>query len=1726
MQKQTSPYTYGYKDGSFSTVGMEELFDRQNAHDDLRIRDRFIEYDSKNHDNVAYLTYIIDKREDEGAWERYVKVVKLCKVYNVPKELREKKALMVSQDELLSSLWKSDTNFICIYCNMPEDEYSSEKDIHGFYYCYGVQCVMRIYSHFRSVDSMNICYDENDSEGVKIAQTLRELKKQADARYQGLLALLRGNFRQSQFLPLTMREAEAIRSTIEEAPQLQVLRGVPKTHISSASGVTTSLDGVTTTPDGIEQNEEYIRGLLHKRYANVIMAVPIPHDEILQWSQNIAKELSKYKSQYQGQISHNAGISIPMVFAGNLSATLGNTQGVTDTTGETLGTTQGQSDNYSHGVGTNQGTSHNLGYSQGQSIGVADSVSQANTNASTQGLSQSHTMTDSQGVSRTSSEGVTHGVSNTESLGRSHTVGTSDTYGETQSMGRSLSHSVGNSTTVGHTMGETLGTTRGITTGNTVGHTVGDSLTQGHTVGNTLGHTVGNTQGTTQGHTVGNTQGQTIGDTFGTTQGHTVGNTQGTTAGHTIGDTTGHTVGNTTGHTVGNTTGHTVGNTTGHTVGNTTGHTVGNTTGHTIGNTTGHTTGTTITDGNTFGYSNSHGGSSTISDSTSTARSASMGHTIGQTATNSNGTSFSQGHTTGTSGSYSHGDSFNLGHSDTSGKTMTHTDGTTTSGNLSGGLLGLVNVGQGSSVTDSDAHGQTHSDGNTSSRGWTNSYSSGWNSSDSVTNGQSASRSLGITDSNSYSQGVTNSNGHTVANGTSWSNGTTNSQTHSMGHTASDSTSHSVSDSTSRSVSDSTSRSVSDSTSRSVSDSTSRSVSDSTSRSVSDSTSRSVSNSLSKSMSNSVSDSLSQSHSTSNSRSLSSSVSDSLSKSFSQSLSDSLSQSNSDSLSRGKTNSWSNAQSLANSLANSHSLSNSYSVAQGRSESWGEGLTRSESLSHSVGKSVSDGVTQSVSRGVTDSTSQSISNGLTRSQSIGNSIGKTDSMSQGVSSGMGKTANQGLSRSLSDAQGVSAGTSTSDSRGTGTTTSNSNSLSSSQGLSNSRSNSLGTGQGLNMSFGPTVGVSRSYAVFDEEKGNLIKLLEASNTRLNLAARTGAYHVDCYIVSYDAGTMQGIAMTAVTSWGGDNEIATVQCVTPDELTQSHLLKHTSVFEPCTMKDNTPNIADNYLWSTIMLTSELAALTHLPRVETGGISTVATNIPAFSVRANVNGEIYLGKQINYEDGLPSYGYYFSKQNFMHTLVCGASGSGKTTSAVRMAREVLRNYPDMKIFALDWKNSWRVLKRFAPNGVDDFEFYGLDYKSVRPIRMNLFIPPKHVGALQWADKVIESVCLGYGFGTKMYSVLKSASRISMLLHGTLKLNSDDVPIELQPQTQAELDDFHKRISKTTFKEIYQIVVAMKAGDLAASPSLNQKISSLSDKNLMNFLKSKFLKQGQGMQDAYDSILAKLESYYAGELHDLYCVDDYDKTIHIEDLIDGKRIVVLEGGDLDAQTKKAVIGLISWGMFMYSRLKKNRERIVEKRFYILEEAHRVIDNPDSGNAAPLDVGETIFDIILNEAREYGVYAMIIVQAPSELPAAMITNCSILIIHRLGNKDDLELVTGLLRRNARLDNRDVPIWLTKQPIGQAIVSISNTVNHDASEPVLVQVARCPNEPPDNEEIVLDMEDVQIPIYMRQMLNDDEYLNLYKDELDKLINHEPNEIEETIENLKEDSYKDYEVDVG
>ena len=1390
-----------------------DFFEKQLKHDDLRILDRHIEY-AKNKDEIAYLTYLLAKNEDNGDFGYCVKVVKLCKLVNVPKELREKKALLVLMDELLSAVWHKQINFINIYANIVKED----VDKLGFLYCYGLQ-------ETEVIQEETSYYSKYATKEEKISATLKKLKKQADINYEGLIRLFRGTFRQSKLKPLSIEEGEAIRECIENGKYIQVLRGIPKTHISSASGVTNSVNGITTTPDGVEQNEEFIRALLHDHYSLVNMAFPIPLESILTWSNITAQDLALYKSQYTGSKGYNTGISIPFMFANNASQTMGNTEGFTDTSSHNTGIAQGLSDNYSHNVGENQGVSHNVGYSRGENLGIADSISQGNSHTISNGLSNSQSLTNSHGTSNTISDGVTQGITESTGIAKSHSVSQSEGFAESRSVSDSISHSVGTSHSVGNTIGETNGTT--------TSHSQGITDTTGITRG------VTNTHGITD--STGNSQTNTHGTSSSVANGTTA------TQGQTISDAISHTDGKTHSDTISN------------------------------------TQGTTTTNG--YGANSSTGGS--------------IGHNEGNT----------------------------LG--------------------VGGNVSFIVGANGQISSTETDSVSKTYNQGSSQQHSTANSNST----------------SVGSSDSTSVSDGRT----HSVSN----------------------------------------------------------------------------SNSISKSatFSNGISDSISNGTSTGRS----------------------ISNSNSESLSH------SNSRSLSNTIGNSisHSLSNSHSVTDGNSVSDSVGQTTSRGVTHSLGRSISDGITESSSTSKSNSVSHSVSKGISDSQSLGSSSGVSKSLSDGISTSLGKTSSRGISESLSDGQGVSKGVSVSDGRGQGISKTNSEGLGNSQGISNAISNATGLGQGMNFSFGPSIGYSRSFNTFDEEKNLLIKLLEEMNERAILATTTGLFYVDSYVITHQEETKAGVSLAARSSWGGNTKLGTVQVIEPDPYTSEHLLKHVSVFEPCTMKDNTPRVIDNYIWSTALLTSELAALTHLPRVEAAGLSTVANNIPPFSVIVPKRGEFYLGKQINYEDGIPFHDYYFSKKEFMHTLICGTSGTGKTTTATRIAREIIQKDSEMKILALDWKSSWRVLQRFTKNN-DEFDFYSLDPQGINTIKTNLYVPPKYISIMQWRDKVNVSLCVGFGLGNKMLGLLNQVTDYLFKIKGVIIRDENGI---------RESDDARDKIYDVTLADVYQMILILRSG----SKSIPEELKTT----------------GKGMADAYDSILTKLDPFYSGALKDLYCCTDKEKCVLPNDLINGKRVMVIEGGELHDDVKIAVLSILSWGFFLYSKARKIYERVVEKRFFILEEAHRVLVNRKD-NPQPLQIAEDIFEIMFNESREFGIYIMPIVQHPSHLPPNITANCSILIVHKLGDADDLSAIVTQLARNARLDNRDVPIWITQQPRGQAIVRLNNTDTHLEADPVLVQIAYCEAEPPDLEQLV-DILNIEIPHSIKNSIDKDDIMS-YEEIENKFFN--------------------------
>lgn len=1089
----------------------------------------------------------------------------------------------------------------------------------------------------------------------------------------------------------------------------------------------------------------------------------------------------------------------------------------------------------------------------------------------------------------------------------------------------------------------------------------------------------------------------------------------------------------------------------------------------------GYNDGTSETDGYTLGAAHgisqnstvTAGSTDTASTQSGTSHTASLGSAdnIGQSLTETHGRGTTQTETTGTS----------IGQSETVGTSRTHTNtssvtNTTTSGVATGvgnTLTSSIGMGvtdtRGSSFTEGNSYGTTDTisrnqgvaygttvgSTQTSSQGsnWTNSLANGasdtWNRTDTLSNnyniangtGQTLSRAQSQTETDgtnwNHTNGTTSNTGYQNSYGDTRTNGTTDTRTGNVnvqiGHPLSP-VSFSGGGGGSQAVNNSDAHTSSvaftggNGTTSSDSSGGSHTSSRGTTDTVANTTNRTVSFGAGESHANGIGGANTRTESSGTGGSTTYSNANSQSSSTTQSYGTGESHANSktSSASTSQSQQHANSQTTSNSRANS----NTYTVNTSSSRAYGQSVADAYGTTHSVGQT------------------------LTKSLSHANALSETASLAKGLS--LGQTASRSIADGITAGQGYSHANSLAHAQGSGSTDTISEGVNSTKGITQGTSSTYGSGMGSSMSFVPTFGYARTYQTWNQNQENYAKLALEQNSRYTRATIHGAFHVEYFLLASKRETASKLAHMVCSAFHGPSEFTTVQVLEPDPVTSAHLLKHAITMTGCSQEESYEDIPDRFRFSSILLPEELTSYTHIPRSEVGGIMTTAINIPAFTLNPRKTGQIYLGKQVSCETGNPSvFDYRIEEHEMMHIGIFGVSGSGKTRTSERVAAEVIRNLPDWKVTAVDWKDDWRELKRHDP---DNFAFNSLAPGGVNPIRTNVYVPPKYISVLQWVDKVHVAMSLAYGFGPKQYAKMNEIIMKIFEREGITEKGRNGAP--------REAPDAREKVCKVTIVDLYEELAKLSVSR----------------------------EESNNMKETYIAIMGRLHGFVEGEYRALYCETDPNEIMRIDEIIDGKRIVVLEGGHMDDLHKKFIIPLITRGIFMYSVERKGREDVVQKRLFIIEEAHEVIVDTKE-NPTPLQINEDVFGKVFNEARAYGLYCMPIAQSPSELPQNVVNNCAVIVVHALDGAKNLEMMTQALTRNYRLDNRDVAMYLTKIPVGEAIVRIRNRKQHWLSEPTLVKVDGLMTQPPKNEELVVDL-DAPIPTHYY----DHERHPFYKDE--------------------------------
>lgn len=1554
-------------DSDMESSGLNfNTYQKEDLHDDLQVLDSYIEYDKEN--QAKFLMFNIRvKEENEEEWTEMWKAVKLLRIKSIPRRFREEEQLLTTWDDVLIGMHDKDVNFITLMANILKPERI------GLVFCYGIQSV---------------------------AETAEEAQKMASAGYQALAQTLMGNFSQIEFRTLTRQEADWIDRQMRQMKHLLMLRGIPRPRKSAGQSATRGFGGTDANTKSEEQNEEFLRGMSETEYLLLLLTSPVGFSDLQRWLQITSRELGKYKSEMQGARGITAGLSLPIVFMGNLGSAFGQNFGETNTFGHAVGLSETNSTGFSY----NQGVSESISSSHSEGVSKSESISQGESH--TYGTSQSEGLSYSEGASYT--EGVSRSDSVSSSQGLSHTLGQSYTDGYSQ--GVSGTYSFGESETLSSGISQGISESYGTSQSTGLSQSYGTSESYGQSNSLSSGYSNGYSQNWSTGYSEG------VSDSIGTSQTISQGVSTGISEGSSYNQSEGYSA--STGYSFSEGTSSSIGSSLSEGVS----HVVGasETTTQSLNHGFSASQGTSASWGTSQGYSanwsegigltegisSSSGGSFSQSSSTSEGVSTSyssgysQGYSFSQGTSEGFSTGMNWGNSTGMSESFNHGGSQTV----TQGASATNSEAHTVTANASGNLW-VVKGSYGESFASTASGASSLS--NAIGESWGNSVSGnmGYSSGLSVSHNEGISMSAGESVGQSWSAGggTSNSVSQGTSEGANWSNGVTSSTSQSSSQGAgfsygtSESTGLSQSTGSSFSFGESSANAISENYGSTISSGISQSEGVSISNGIS--TSEGYSSSFGTGYSYGTSESSTYSNSQGVSQSTGTSSSTSQSTGMGESVSTTQSASNGISYSAGESNSLGSSQSYGISESSGISYGSSSSLSEGTSESWSTG--NSNSASQSYGTSVSDGFSETV--GISQGFGTTVSEGTSATKGTSTSVGKT--VSEGVSVGR----SEGIGTSISDSIGLSKGTTTSEgisqSQAVGKTESETTALAVASGMSNTRS----LGSSSSMALGPSISYNKSAQWFDENKANVVEVLDEQRNRLMSAIKQGAFYVDVYILTADEESKKAASVLATTAWYGDVWPSPIQVVEPDPVWAEHLMAHASVFSACTAAEEAIELMEGYKFSTVLLPEELSAYCHPPRFEGGDMTTVFEAIPYFRLPGKMDGEAFLGWCVSTETGKPTeIEYRINRKNMMHTLISGSSGSGKTVTSLRFISELSNNY-GYGATILDWKDDWRSLMYVIPE--EKFRFYSLGTTPVNRLQFNPLAIPDGVDVDLWVDSVVEAFCLGFGLGQRGYEILWRNLGKLYSKHGAWKDTT--------------------RSKHLTLMDLY-----------------NEVDNEIKDKGARK-------QAGFGDVEAYNRVLARM-GYFTNEDSRLYGMfGNPEHPVPIEDLAAPGMITVLEAQGMKGPQKSFLLGLVAAGIFQVARVldENGKKRYTEvEHMIVFEEAHQVIKGADGDDAAAGVTEESTYEVMWNEARSAGLYMVALAQMPTHMPGSVLANTRVYITHQMGSDEDIDFLARRMLRDPKIEHKDFSRFFEKVPLGWAAVQTRRIEKHYTAEPVLVKI--------------------------------------------------------------------------
>ena len=431
-----------------------------------------------------------------------------------------------------------------------------------------------------------------------------------------------------------------------------------------------------------------------------------------------------------------------------------------------------------------------------------------------------------------------------------------------------------------------------------------------------------------------------------------------------------------------------------------------------------------------------------------------------------------------------------------------------------------------------------------------------------------------------------------------------------------------------------------------------------------------------------------------------------------------------------------------------------------------------------------------------------------------------------------------------------------------------------------------------------------------------------------------------------------------------------------------------------------------FTTALTTEELSIASSLPRREVPGLRMVKNAIPFANNTSAAKNAIDMGQLVDL--GVPQQTRYKISADALvrHILVCGSTGTGKSTTCKKIIQGVQdRDIPIMIIepakddyvrWAIEQNKSLPPEKQYAiiMPGVSQIDGY-----TPESLWLNPFQPAA------WGDKPVNLVQHAETLATLLNSCLPSEDVIPVLIeeavHECLQTAADSCGIDLTSVDNPQM-------------EIYPTLEDLK---MAGRKVIAQKTYEKRTKdNFQEILQTRFHYLSRGTRG---NILGGPFS------------TSFEKLFN--------RPVVINLSRLSGTKDKSLIMsllLLALQEYRVSRYEYDREYREEAQknklmhLVVVEEAHNVLTKPtamSSGN--PQQAAADLFGNMLSEIRSYGQGMMIVDQVPTRLIDDAIKNTNYKIAHRMTAPDDINIMATAMM--LRPDQAEI---IPSLEIGNAII--------------------------------------------------------------------------------------------